>query len=132
MKKIIIPLISIMFAISVLINIFLFKTDFLDKCLKHYKYYSEKTVVLPEAEEIHYNEDYAINVAIIVYKQLYKKEYSADDFIVDDNGRFGSLYWHVRIDVLKAGKQFNGVIDERPKGLVIAKNNGAIVINLGE
>ncbi len=87
-----------------------------------------------KCKKIDFDEDYAVNVAIIVYKQLYGEEYSADDFIVDDE-RFGTLCWHVRIDRLKEGAPFNAIapfIDDMPKGLVIDKNNGAILINLGE
>lgn len=112
------------------IFLFLFKINIWDQYFKHNIYYTERTMTWENAKKIDFDEDYAINVAIIVYKQLYGKEYSADDFIVDDDGIFGPLCWNVSLGPFS--KPFNGIIDDMPKGLVIDKNNGAILINLGE
>lgn len=95
-------------------------------------YKSRQTLTLSGVKKINYDEDYAIDVAVIVYNQLYNNEYSYEDFIADDNGRFGTLCWNVRLNPLKDYEQFNGILDESPKGLVISKENGAILANLGE
>lgn len=99
----------------------------LNKYFTHDGFYFEQTMNLYNAKEIKFDENYVVNVAIIVYKQLYGKEYSADDFIVSDTGKFGSSNWNVFLD-----KPFDGVIYDGGKGLVINKKNGAIVMNLGE
>lgn len=132
MKKIILIFVYITLIILVLINIYLFKKNiYLSKNNSSDKYFGKHTVSY-STKEIQYNKEYAIDVAIIIYKQLYKKDYSADAFCVKDDSRFGPLCWNVYLDPLKDNKPFNGVIDESPKGLIISKNNGAIVINLGD
>lgn len=132
MKKVTLIVTSIILIILLLINIYLFKRNmYLFENNSLDKFFGKHTVSYT-TKEIQYNEDYAVNVAIIIYKQLYKKDYSADDFCVKDDSRFGPLCWNVALDPLKNNTPFNCVIDESPKGLVISKNNGAIVVNLGE
>ena len=123
-------LIALIFLAVICIFLFIFKIYIWNRYFKHNIYYTEKTMIWENAEKIDFDEDYTVNVAIIVYKQLYGAEYSADDFIVDDDGIFGPLCWNVCLGPFS--KPFNGIIDDMPKGLVIEKNNGAILINLGE
>ena len=96
----------------------------------------EKTLTYQNAKTIAFDENYAKDVAIIVYKQFYNKEFSYDDFIVEDLER-EAVYHNVYLNPQLYRKFLNlndGDLEvyDGHNGLLIDKDNGAIVINFGE
>lgn len=84
--------------------------------------------------EINYDEQYAVSVAIVIYEQLYNKKYLPKDFIVENKefGEYGSV-WNV---YLKETRQKfidnDNIIYDGITGLFISKENGGILVNIGE
>ncbi len=78
-----------------------------------------------DEKEIKYDEDYALNAAIIIYKQLYGVEYNKDDFIVE-NIKWVKPSWNV---YLKSPTKQN--IKEH-RGIIIDKGDGGVLVNFGE
>ena len=107
-----------------------FKNNIFDKNIENeyesYDFLRASTVNFAERnEKIEFDEDYAINMAINLYEQIYGKKYSKEDFCVDDIYWINTC-WNVCLKSTK--KQYS----DEPKGLVIDKNNGGILVNLGE
>ncbi len=78
-----------------------------------------------DEKEIKYDEDYALNASIIIYKQLYGVEYNKDNFIAE-NIMWVKPSWNV---YLKNTTKQN--IKEY-RGIIIDKDNGGVLVNFGE
>lgn len=95
-----------------------------------------ETLVYPDAKEIIYDENYAVNIAIVIYEQLYDKTFSKDDFTVSDD-TFLWLdvpCWRVCLNERAIHKQFVNEIStfDAPLGLLIYKKTGTVLMNNGE
>ncbi len=97
-----------------------------------------ETLVYPDAKEIIYDENYAVNISIKIYEQLYNKTFSKDDLDVSDESFFGFDIpcWRVCLNVsalveLNKFKDVSSTFDA-PTGLLIYKKTGAVMVNNGE
>ena len=97
-----------------------------------YKNYYE-TLIYPNESEIIYDEQYALNTAIYIYSKLYNKNYTKEDFIIDDDiGWLEVPCWHIYLN--KSRILNNGTVAtyDFPEGLMIYKKTGAVLVNYGE
>ncbi len=93
-----------------------------------------KTFITVKGKEIKYDEEYALNVAVIVYERLYNKKYSSNDFAVEDvEFKDCDNVWNVYLKETRNNIIGNGdIVYDGLTGLLISKENGGILVNFGE
>lgn len=88
-------------------------------------------------EYFDYDEDYALNVAVIIYNRVYNQQFTKNDFYIDsadftnDNKNVWHIYLKKNYDEFIA-KLSNDMMYDKSQGLYIDKNCGAIIANCGE